>query len=658
MAKFGNLKITYLLLLMVLGAGAQQSLSIESLKQQYLQCKDSGEKAELLITISELSYTANQQQSERYANRAYELSKEKSSVELKARALIQLINVSFQNSNNQRATVLTNELMKLLDKLPNHRYHSEAYRVAGRNYHLRGEYPLALSNYFKGLKYSEEEKDTVQMGEMYNILGGVYYNQHDVKNAYTYYYKGLQIQFKKNNFQRIGRGYLNIGSTYLLAKEFKKAKSALDSSLYYYSKANYEEGKLLVYTTLPEIYVSSGQVDTALKYYYLAYDFLKEHKRNFYIPQLDLQIAQLLVQRNKVEEALKRIQSGIDAGVLNRQNHDLAPLYLLKSEILDKAGRSKEAFESFKKYKLYSDSVINAASIKKQTEETLKYDYDKKELQQQLQIQEQDDRRRIIIIASVILLSILFFVFYYRYRIKQKANKLLERANTKLAEKNLLIEEKSKELQESLNERELLLKEIHHRVKNNLQVISGLLELQKEELTEDGSKAAFDEGQSRIRSISLIHQNLYQNEKLGSIQFKTFVEELWEQIKEVFEQNNREMKLEMQMPDTIFDIDTAVPLGLILNELLTNSYKYAASENKQGHVKLLLTGGDKGNFKLQFSDNGPGLKEGTDFGSANTLGLRLIKGLAGQLAGKAQYYYDNGAVFEIEFKDSKARLSE
>lgn len=612
----------------------------------------------LLIKISEESYQNNRKYAEFIAERAFQLAKTSSSKEVIVKALTRLTNVTFENSDNVKANQLSIELLKLCEDLKNPFHLSEAHRIAGRNHHLRGDYSQALDHYFKGLRFAESVPDTIQMGEMYNIIGGVYLNQSDTKNAFLYYNKSLQIQIKKNNNLRIGRGYLNISNIYTAAKKYRKALQILDSSFINYSKANYEEGKAMVYTTLPEIYMALHEEDSALHYLFKAYDYLKKVNRTYYLPQLDLQIGKILHTRHKTNEALYYINDGIAVGLFNHQNHELVALYLLKSEILNQLNNVKEAFENYKLHKLYSDSVFNAASVKKQAEDALKYEFDSKQLKQDIIAQEQARTRKWLILGASFITLVLLIVFYYRYQLKQKANLLLEQTNLKLAEKNLLIESKSHELQESLNERELLLKEIHHRVKNNLQVISGLLELQKEELKEDGSKAAFDEGQSRIRSISLIHQNLYQNDKLGSIQFKTFANELVEQVKEVFETNECKLNIHLQLTDQLFDIDTAVPLGLILNELLTNSYKYAIDKNKVNEVFVSIESMENGEFILNYSDSGPGLKNESDFESANTLGLRLIRGLAQQLAGKANYHYHKGAVFKIWFKDNAARMKD
>ena len=238
-------------------------------------------------------------------------------------------------------------------------------------------------------------------------------------------------------------------------------------------------------------------------------------------------------------------------------------------------------------------------------------------------------------------------VFYFRFR----TYKLLKE-NHKL---ELKVESRTVDLTAALKDKELLLTEVHHRVKNNLQVISGLLELQKVQLTDEHAIAAFTEGQSRVSSIALIHQNLYENENLGSIEFCSFARDLSSKVAELFENQNNRVVFTIENKEVFFDIDTAVPLGLIINELITNSYKYfkKGTQEKKISINIIVLG--KGSYKLIYKDNGPGLKKGIDFETATSLGLDLIKGLSNQINGNATYKFENGSVFTILFKDFKAR---
>ncbi len=238
---------------------------------------------------------------------------------------------------------------------------------------------------------------------------------------------------------------------------------------------------------------------------------------------------------------------------------------------------------------------------------------------------------------------ILFAVTFYFYKIRK-----VEKQQVMLENKVIY---RTKELNQALTENKLLLAEIHHRVKNNLQIISGLLFLQGNSSDDENIKRAFAESQSRVNSIALIHQKLYQNATFGSISFHVFLKELVGKVAELFEQENQAILFEIGNEELLLDINTAVPLGLMVNELVTNAYKYLPKRGNGNIVSIHLTREINEEYLLHYKDNGPGLKEGLDFESSQTLGMELIRGLADQLGGSVTYAYQEGSCFDIKFKN-------
>ena len=232
------------------------------------------------------------------------------------------------------------------------------------------------------------------------------------------------------------------------------------------------------------------------------------------------------------------------------------------------------------------------------------------------------------------------------------------RARRKLFLQNTLIQRQQTTLEKALNEKELLLAEIHHRVKNNLSVICSLLELQSNGINDEAAKAAIAVGQNRVSSIALIHQRLYQHENLAAIELGGFLNDLSRQVSSIFKKPNTEIKVEIDVAETLLDIDTAVPLGLIMNELLTNSYKYAFDESINGTIRIDLQQECPGNFLLSYSDNGPGIGDEINIQRASSLGLRLIHRLSKQIGGSATYEYKQGSTFIINFKNANNRNQE
>jgi two-component sensor histidine kinase len=181
--------------------------------------------------------------------------------------------------------------------------------------------------------------------------------------------------------------------------------------------------------------------------------------------------------------------------------------------------------------------------------------------------------------------------------------------------------------------------------------------LQSKVLNDETARDALREGRNRVRSIALIHQNLYQFENLSTIELKRFVNDLCRQVESVFQKQNR-VAINITVPDLHLDIDTAVPLGLIMNELLSNSFKYAFKDVAAGEIKLDIHSVTEGKYQMLYSDNGPGLPVDFDVAQASTLGMQLIYDLSRQIGGNVKYANKNGASFTINFTNRNMRKSE
>jgi len=182
-------------------------------------------------------------------------------------------------------------------------------------------------------------------------------------------------------------------------------------------------------------------------------------------------------------------------------------------------------------------------------------------------------------------------------------------------------------------------------------VVSSLLELQSKK-GDESAQTAFADGQSRVRAMALIHEKLYRNDNISNIDITEYTQQLVDQIASVYASKSAEINIDAK--DLRFDIDTAVPLGLILNELITNAYKYAFSE-AGGQLSISVVSKDDQGYELVVKDNGTGMPEAFDFGKAKSLGLRLVRRLSRQLYGSAEYSNQNGAEFRVFFKDTLQR---
>jgi len=209
------------------------------------------------------------------------------------------------------------------------------------------------------------------------------------------------------------------------------------------------------------------------------------------------------------------------------------------------------------------------------------------------------------------------------------------------------IEEK---LSASLNEKEFLIKEIHHRVKNNLQIISSLLNLQADGILDKETKEKYTESISRIKSMAIIHELLYQSKDLSNIKIKDYLEELVSYITNTYNLGKEiKVNLTVDVKHKFIDLDKAIPCGIIINELLSNAFKHAFEKNKKdGLINIVFHENNK-NYTLTVSDNGIGLPESVNVKTSATLGLQLINSLVEQLDGQLNINTDKGTSFVISF---------
>jgi PAS domain S-box-containing protein len=201
----------------------------------------------------------------------------------------------------------------------------------------------------------------------------------------------------------------------------------------------------------------------------------------------------------------------------------------------------------------------------------------------------------------------------------------------------------------SLREKEALLKEIHHRVKNNLQVVSSLLGLQSRVISDPTQRTMFEESQNRVYSMALLHESLYQSDNLSQINFPEYIGQLADYLFRSYGVTPDRIQLRTEFDQIALHMDAAVPCGLIINELLSNSLKYAFPGGRCGEVRIGLHGLENSEIQLVIADNGIGLKNGVDWTTTRSLGLRLVRSLAQQLSATIEVTSEMGMEVQLTF---------
>jgi len=210
--------------------------------------------------------------------------------------------------------------------------------------------------------------------------------------------------------------------------------------------------------------------------------------------------------------------------------------------------------------------------------------------------------------------------------------------------------ESEEKISASLKEKEILLKEVHHRVKNNLQIISSLLNLQSLSLKENNLIDVFKDSQNRVRTMALIHEKLYQSNSFARIDFGSYLKSLADYLFRSYNINPTIVKLEIEIINIYLQTDSAIACGLIINEFISNSLKYAFPEGRTGLIRITMTETILKNIILSYYDDGVGIPIEISISNTKTLGLKLVSLLTNQLNGKITLDRTNGTMFVLEFK--------
>jgi two-component sensor histidine kinase len=401
-----------------------------------------------------------------------------------------------------------------------------------------------------------------------------------------------------------------------------------------------------------DIYNIQKKADQSLPYYLAFYEKAKRHGTPYQLMTACIQVGSgysLLAGKENLLKALTFLKEG--EKMAQEQGFPHEQLYCKEAitEIYEELGDYKSAFDYQNKWLVFQDSISGLEKEKQLKELETKYETEKKELTIASQQAELVKKRRTqsLTLIGLGLLALVAFLLYRTAAIRRKSNLELERRNAEIESQKFQIEEKSRQ-------NEMLVREIHHRVKNNLQVITSLLHLQSMHIEDEAALDAVKEGQSRVKSMALLHQNLYQGDNLASIEMQEYVGLLLKSIGSAFglrPNSDEGVRLVNEVTKQDLDVDLAIPLGLIINELVTNSLKYAFPDDRPGAVKVSLKKMEDGHLCLQVSDDGVGLSKAAPSENSTSFGTKLMGILTKKLKGEMDVVEDEGTSTKVYFSE-------
>ena len=490
-------------------------------------------------------------------------------------------------------------------------------------------------------------------------VGILYKHQENFKQALEYYQKAIIVFNKLNNensdFSR-AVVYCNIGQAYLKMGDNEKCIEFLNKSQVYADKVADPNINAENSHTLATTFYNKKEYKKSIFYYekaLLSYDSIHDTSGK---SKTKIHLALTFFKDKQFKKALKYNSEGLELAKSIHQLEWQKDAYRDRTEMFAAQNNFKEALKNHVLFKKINDSMFNENQNKKITELQMQYSFDQvqqksKNVQRQTiaKLNNETNRLRFIkngILLFSIIVTIFFGIIFYSYQNSKKQRSIIGKQKSELLDRNYII-------QEALSEKEVLLKEIHHRVKNNLQIISSLLNIQAQNIQDINVRETIKEGQSRLQAMSLIHQNLYQSEELDAINIEHYFGELTNYLRELYNGKSSNVIISITAKDLFFDIDTAIPLGLIVNELVSNSFKYAFKENPNGIIKIAIDSQDDLNYQLTVSDNGKGMPSDFHLNESKSLGLKLVTILSRQLRGSLHFEIGQGTTFAIKFKDLK-----
>ena len=510
-------------------------------------------------------------------------------------------------------------------------------------YSIMGEAQHELNNFTQSRRYNllavevgEKLGDTSPlMTTVYNRVGLNYYSVKYYDQSIEYFNKGLAVARTNQDTGSIKTMLINIADVSRNKGGFRRSIDSLLVSAQY-GPYSTEMERLLEPLIYLKDYIGLLEFDKADQYFNILVNSYQHHGQQDRGSQLlRLGIIYYLQATGRFTETIPYLRSY----VTYKDSISLALVRKVEGEYLyyrtDSAmGNLSSAISHFRQYKMLSDSLTSLAQAKQLGMLQLQFETRQKDknielLTQKSKLQEvliQNEKVfRNAFAAGVAMLVLFSALMYNRYRLKKRSNLDLE-------EKQREINEQNEVLKKVVEEKEWLLKEVHHRVKNNLQIVISLLNTQSEYLDNTVAIAAIRNSQHRMYAMSLIHQRLYQVDSLGKIDMKWYIRELIGYMKESFESTDKISFITEAAP-VLLDAVQAVPIGLIINEAVSNSIKYAFPAGRRGSIQVTLKSTEEDGCLLLIADDGVGFLREQDPQDTRSLGMSLMHGLSGQLDG-------------------------
>jgi len=515
-------------------------------------------------------------------------------------------------------------------------YAGKLLNVMGNVYLYQSIYEPALDYYLLAVDYFEISKNENDLAGINMNLGNIYVGLYEEKKAVPYFQKALMHFEKVGDEFRILQCNINIGRAYLFIEELEEALVYLQKSKQM-AEANDPNHRLAsIYSFLGELHTQTKENELAERYLLKAIPLAENRQRYDVLTDSYLRLGALNYFQKKYKLAEKYCLQSLDWNEKDLDQEAEMEIREMLTLIYEDSNQPTKALDQFKQSTQIKDTLYQSQKTLAMNQLMLEHDVERKEkdlllLEKEndlsaLQLTQSKRNQKWAIMGLLFFLGLAGILFFQRQRLQRTKNKL----------------------QESNTEKETLLKEIHHRVKNNLQLITSLLNLQAADDEEQSIESFLSKGQNRVKSMALIHEQLYRSENVSSIDMGEYIKNLVQQIFSSHGLNNSSIKYNVSADPISLDIDKAIPIGLIINELVNNSLEHGFGNQNDGELHVEMKAMEE-NINLKIHDDGKGFDESQ---RQNSMGLQLVRLLIQQLKGKFELSGQQGTLANIQFDPS------
>ena len=638
----GRKLLLVVMLLVIVTRLYSQNKSIDSLKGALAISKEDTSKCQILLKLTTSYWELDADSSIRFGKMNLDLSRQLNDAFLIGQANKSL-GVAYDYKGN-----LDSCLFYLQEALQNfkqcHRPENESHVLSdiAIAWYYRGNYELALRNHLAALKLRQVIGDPKFIAISYNNLGLVYRSKKEYAKAITYYQQSVDLKRKAKDEMGVMNTLMNIGSAFQSSNQYDSAYYYGREALHLANKLNSSSDVLACRGNMAAALVNLQRGDEAFPILMeVEKEAVKEGDKKILFLNHEA-LGDYFIQKGVLTQAEFHFRQGLDLSNL-MQRLEAIELFTRKlAKVLFLQGQFKEAYQYLNENRKISDSLFNAENARQMNEMAAVYETAEKEKKIS-----QLDAARVIAITDAAkrknenrYLLFLTLLFLGMAILSYKAYTANKRKKELLNQKNIQIEK-------ALQEKEYLMREIHHRVKNNLQMVSSLLSLQSNYITDESALEAVKDSRNRVHSMSLIHQSLYNEDDLARIDVNEYIHRLAENLFQSYTNHDHSISWKADIDAIKLDVETVIPIGLIINELITNSLKYAFPDQASGHIRIGLHLHDD-RLKLHVYDNGKGLPADYAMEQQVSFGHKMISAFLRKMNGTMNMYSEDGTKVEID----------